>query len=168
VVVFVVVMALGIIGVLVAVSSASPKGNDDHNDSEERSSLTVLTKTVEQKVVDLGAQGLSQGDMRVLNAPLYNESGKEKVGRLDLFCVVTDPADDSSEKAHMAQCTFTYTLPGGEISAQGVDAFPKLAGSPSKSVDAISGGTEDYAGVKGEARFETRSNNVISTIHFID
>ena len=49
-VVFVVVMALGIIGVLVAVSSASPKGNDDHNDSEERSSLTVLTKTVEQKV----------------------------------------------------------------------------------------------------------------------
>jgi hypothetical protein len=168
VVVFVVVMALGIIGVLVAVSSASPKGNDDNNDSEERSSLTVLTKTVEQKVVDLGAQGPSQGDMRVLNAPLYNESGKEKVGRLDLFCVVTDPADDSSEKAHMAQCTFTYTLPGGEISAQGVDAFPKLAGPPSKSVDAISGGTEDYAGVKGEARFETRSNNVISTIHFID
>jgi hypothetical protein len=49
-----------------------------------------------------------------------------------------------------------------------VDAFPKLAGPPSKSVDAISGGTEDYAGVKGEARFETLSNNVISTIHFID
>ena len=168
VVVFVVVMALGIIGVLVAVSSASPKGNDDHNDSEERSSLTVLTKTVEQKVVDLGAQGPSQGDMRVLNAPLYNESGKEKVGRLDLFCVVTDPADESSEKAHMAQCTFTFTLAGGEISAQGVDAFPEIPGPPSKSVDAISGGTEDYAGVKGEARFETRSNNVISTIHFID
>jgi hypothetical protein len=127
-----------------------------------------LTKTVELKVVDLGAQGLSQGDMRVLNAPLYNESGKEKVGRLDLFCVVTDPADEFSEKAHMAQCTFTYTLAGGEISAQGVDAFPKLPGAPSKSVDAISGGTEDYAGVKGEARFETRSKKVISTIHFID
>jgi hypothetical protein len=168
VVVFVVVMALGIIGVLVAVSSASPKGNDDHNDSEERSSLTVLTKTVEQKVVDLGAQGLSQGDMRVLNAPLYNESGKEKVGRLDLFCVVTDPADESSEKAHMAECSFTFTLPGGEISAQGVDVFPELPGPPSKSVDAISGGTEDYAGVKGEVRFETRGNKVISTFHFSD
>src|SRR3712207_8449305 len=119
-------MALGIIGVLGAVSSASPSSsNDDHND-KGRSTLTVLTKTVEEKFLDLGAQGLSQGDMRVLNAPLYNESGKEKVGRLDLFCVVTDPADESSEKAHMAECTITYTLPGGEISAQGVNAFPKI------------------------------------------
>jgi hypothetical protein len=98
VVLFVVVMALGIIGVLGAVSSPSPKANDDHNDSEGRSSLTVLTKTVELKVVNLGAQGPSQGDMRVLNAPLYNESGKEKVGRLDLLCVATDPADESSKK----------------------------------------------------------------------
>ena len=168
VVVFVVVMALGIIGVLGAVASASPSSNDDHNDSEGRSTLTVLTKTAEEKVLDLGAQGLSQGDMRVVNAPLYNESGKEKVGRLDLFCVVTDPADESSEKAHMAQCSYTFTLPGGEISAQGVDAFPKLPGLPSRSVDAISGGTEDYAGVRGEVRFEARANKVISTFHFID
>jgi hypothetical protein len=169
VVVFVVVMALGIIGVLGAVTSASSSSNDDeHNDSEGRSTLTVLTKTAQEKVLDLGAAGLSQGDMRVLNAPVYNESGKEKVGRLYLFCVVTDPADESSEKAHMAQCSYTYTLPGGEISAQGVDAFPKLPGLPSRSVDAISGGTEDYAGVRGEVRFEARANRVISTFHFID
>jgi hypothetical protein len=168
VVLFVVVMALGIRGVLGAVSSASPSSNDDHNDSEGRSTLTVLTKSAEEKVVNLGAAGLSQGDMRVLNAPLYNESGKEKVGRLDLLCVVTDPADEPSEKAHMAQCSYTFTLPGGEISAQGVDAFPELPGLPSRSVDALSGGTEDYAGVRGEVRFATRGNKVISTLHFID
>jgi hypothetical protein len=168
VVLFVVVMALGMIGVLGAVSSASPKGNDDDNDSEGRSTLTVSTKSAQEKVLDLGAQGLSQGDLRVLNAPLYNESGKEKVGRLDLFCVVTDPADEPSEKAHMAQCSYTFTLAGGEISAQGVDAFPELPGHPSRSVDAISGGTEDYAGVRGEVRFEARANKVISTLHFID
>jgi len=167
VVVFLVVMALGIIGVLGAVSSASSSSNDDHSD-KGRSTLTVSTKTVQEKVLDLGAAGLSQGDMRVVNAPVYNKSGKEKVGRLDLFCVVTDPADESSEKAHMAECTFTFTLPGGEISAQGVDAFPEIPGPPSKSIDAISGGTEDYAGVKGEVRFEARGNKVISTFHFID
>jgi hypothetical protein len=171
VVLFVVVMALGIIGVLGAVSSASPtSSNDDdhHNDSEGRSTLTVLTKSAQEKVLDLGAEGLSQGDMRVLNAPLYNESGKEKIGRLDLFCVVTDPADEPSEKAHMAQCSYTFTLAGGEISAQGVDAFPELPGLPSRSVDALSGGTEDYAGVRGEVHFEARGNKVISTFHFID
>src|SRR5829696_8226912 len=161
-------MALGIIGVLGAVASASPSSNDGHNESGGRNTLTVLTKTAEEKVLDLGAQGLSQGDMRVVNAPLYNESGKEKVGRIDLFCVVTDPADESSEKAHMVQCSYTYTLAGGEISAQGVDAFPELTGPSSKSVDALSGGTEDYVGVGGEVRFEARANKVISTLHFID
>jgi hypothetical protein len=68
----------------------------------------------------------------------------------------------------MAECTITFTLAGGEISAQGVDAFPELPGLPSRSVDALSGGTEDYADVRGEVRFEARGNKVISTFHFID
>jgi hypothetical protein len=162
------VVAIAVVGTISSCSK-SPTSNDDHNDKGRSSStLTVSTKTAEEKVLDLGAPGISHGDMRVLNAPLYNESGKEKVGRLDLFCVVTDPADEPSEKTHMAECTFTYTLAGGEISAQGVDAFPKLPGLPSRSVDAISGGTEDYAGVRGEVRFEARANKVISTFHFSD
>ena len=68
----------------------------------------------------------------------------------------------------MAECTVTHTLPGGEISAQGVNAFPKVSGLPSKSVDAITGGTEKYAGVRGEVHVKTRGNKVISTFHFID
>ena len=163
-----VVVALGI-GLMGAVGFASPKDNDDaqHKNDKGRSTLTVLTKTVEEKVVDLGAQGLSQGDMHVLNAPLYNESGKEKVGRLDLVCVVTDPADEPSEKAHMAQCTKTFTLPGGQISVEGVEAYPNLSGL-APGVNAISGGTGKYAGVEGEQRFELRGKKVIDTFHFID
>jgi len=159
-----VVAAVGIIGVLGAVGSASP---DNAQRNDEGRTLTVLTKTREIKVVDLGPQGPSQGDMRVVNAPLYNESAKERIGRLDLFCVATDPADESAEKAHMAECTYTFTLPDGEISVQGVNAFPKLSGLPSRGVNAISGGTEKYAGVRGEVRQEARGTKFIHTFHFI-
>jgi hypothetical protein len=161
----VVVIALGIIGVLGAVS-ASPTNDDHRNDSEART-LTVVTKTPEVKVVDLGPQGPTHGDIRVTNAPLYNATGKERIGRLDLFCAVTDPADESAEKAHMAECTKTFTLPGGEISSQCMEAYPKLS-APAPGVNAISGGTGKYAGVRGEQRFDPRGTKVINTFHFID
>ena len=162
----VVLLALVIV-LMGAVGFASPKNNDDHNSDKGRSTLTVLTKTREARVVDLGPQGPSQGDMRVVNAPLYNKSGKERIGRFDAFCVTTDPADEPNEKDHMSECTKTFTLPGGEISVQGLNAHPKLPGLPPRGVDAISGGTGKYASVRGEQRFETRENEVISTFHFV-
>jgi hypothetical protein len=73
-----VVVALGI-GLMGAVGFASPKDNDDahhNNDSEGPNTLTVLTKSAEGKEVDLGAQGLSQGDMHVLNAPAVQRKRK--------------------------------------------------------------------------------------------
>jgi hypothetical protein len=157
-------MALGVICILGAVS-ASP--NNDHRNDKGSTTLTVVGKNPENKVIDLGAQGPSQGDIRVTNAPLYDESGKERIGRFDLFCAITDPADESSEKAHMAQCTKTFTLPGGQISVQGVEAYPNLSGL-APGVNAISGGTGKYAGVGGEQRFELRGNKVIDTFRFID
>jgi len=162
-----VVAALGI-GLMGAVGSASPKDDDQNNNKE--GNLTVLVKNREVSVVDLDPQGSSQGDMRVVNAPLYNASGKQKVGRFDLVCVSTDPAEEANEKYHMAQCTYTYTLAGGEITAQGVSAFPKLSKIPSTAVDAVSGGTGKYAGVRGEVSLQTRANKAISafTFHFVD
>jgi hypothetical protein len=159
-------MALGIIAVLGAVSASPTTNDDDHRDDRDRI-LTVVGKNPENKVVDLGPQGPSQGDMRVVNAQLYNATGKERIGRFDLFCAITDPADESSEKAHMAQCTKTFTLPGGQISVQGVEAYPNLSGL-APGVNAISGGTGKYAGVRGEQRFEVRGKKVIDTFHFID
>jgi hypothetical protein len=101
-----VALAIGVVGAV----SASP---DDQKDNNKKSrALTVATKTPEIKVVDLGPQGPTQGDALVQNAPLYNATGKKRIGRFDLFRALTDPADESAEKAHMAQCTKTFTLPG--------------------------------------------------------
>jgi hypothetical protein len=163
------VLALGI-GLLGAVSSASPKdnGDDGHHNNDKGRTLTVLLGTRESTVVDLGTKGASQGDMRVVNAPLYDQSGKQSIGRLDAFCVVTDPADEPNERTQLAECTYTYTLPGGEISAQGSNPFPRLSAPPPRVTDAITGGTGKYAGVRGEVILETRANKDISTFHFID
>ena len=154
------VVALGI-GLSGAVGSASPKDNDD---DKGRGTLTVLTKNREIKTVELGPQGPSHGDIRVINAPLYDQSGKEKVGRLDVFCAITDPG----QKAHMAQCTGTFSLQDGEISVQGVVPVPNASNPAAGNVDAITGGTGKYAGVRGEHRFETPGTKGIHTFHFID
>ena len=79
-------MALGIIGVLGAVGSASPNTNDDHGDDKGPTTLTVVGKNPENKVLDLGAQGPTQGDLRVTNAPIYDKSERKRIGRIDLFC----------------------------------------------------------------------------------
>jgi hypothetical protein len=156
-------MALGIMGVLRAVSASPETAAKKHGNT-----LTVLTKTREEKVVDLGPRGPSQGDMRVVNAPLYEENAKERIGRFDLFCVATDPADEPNEKANMAECTYTFTLPGGEISAQGASAHPELFEPAPRVVDAVIGGTGKYVGVRGEVEDERRRNKVIITFHLID
>jgi hypothetical protein len=170
VVVFLVVMALGIIGVLGAVSSASPSSNDDDqgDDSEGRSTLTVVIKSREAAVVDVGERGLSHGDQRVVNAPLYDEDGKKKVGRIDVYCVTTDPADEPEEEASMAECFLTYTLSGGEINTQSVTTFPRLPAPPPNAIDAITGGTKKYEGARGEADAKTRGKRTYITFHFID
>ena len=157
-----VALAIGIVGAV----SASP---DDEKDNNKKSrTLTVATKSPEIKVVDLGPQGPTQGDAIVQNAPLYNATGQERIGRFDLFCAVTDPADELSEKAHVAQCTKTFTLPGGEISVQGREAYPdELSARPTPGEDAITGGTGKYAGVQGEQRFEPRPTKGINTFHFL-
>jgi hypothetical protein len=158
------VTALGIVGVLRAVSAAPDHSADKPNGDDART-LTVLAEVREQKVVDTGPQGPSQGDMRVVHTTLYNAEGTKKIGRHDQFCVLTDPG----KKVQMTECVRTYTLPGGEIDSEGVSARSTLNDSqkPGGS-DAITGGTGKYAGVGGEVRFGSRGDYVVQTFHFTD
>jgi hypothetical protein len=65
-------LVIGVVGVV----SASP----DKDNNKKAHTLTVLTKTREARVVNLGPRGPSEGDVRVVNAPLYNASGAKKTG----------------------------------------------------------------------------------------
>jgi hypothetical protein len=161
------VVALGIV-LVGAVAFASPKKDAVNNENGKGRTLTVVIKSREAAVVDVGDRGLSHGDARVVNAPLYDEGGKHKVGRIDVYCVTTDPADEPEEEASMAECFLTYTLPGGEIDTQSVTAFPRLPAPPPKAIDAITGGTKKYEGARGEAAAETRGKRTFITFHFID
>jgi hypothetical protein len=158
------VTVLGIIGVLRAVSATPTDDADKPNGSEART-LTVLAKIRQEKVIDVGPQGPSQGDMRVVNTSLYNATGTKRIGRHDQFCVLTDPG----EKTQMTECIRTYTLPGGEINSEGVSTRSTLNDSQKPGgTDAISGGTGEYVGVQGEVRFGSRGKNVTQTFHFTD
>ena len=161
----VVVVALGI-GVWGAVGAASPGNAANNPTAAEARTLTLLVKTRDEQVVNLKPLGPSQGDIRVVNAPLYDQSGKKKVGRYDGFCVLTDPSNNT----HVTQCLTTVTLAGGEISTQGVNSRASLGASLNATqnrTDAITGGTGKYAGVRGEVSLERRGDKVIGTYHLL-
>jgi hypothetical protein len=161
------VVALGIV-LVGAVAFASPKKEAVNHENGKGRTLTVVIKSREAAVVDVGQRGLSHGDQRVVNAPLYDEGAKKKVGRIDVYCVTTDPADEPEEEATMAECFLTYTLPGGEIDTQSVTTFPRLPAPPPNAIDAITGGTKKYEGARGEADAKTRGKRTFITFHFID
>ncbi len=137
------------------------------SDTQKDSTLTVLVKTREVRVVDLGPRGPTHGDLRVTNAPLLNAAGTKVIGRLDSLCVLTDPKDEPGETAHMTECMVTFSLPGGEITVQGVRAYSTLSGLSPQWVNAVTGGTGAYEGVKGQLHVVTRGTTTVNTFHFI-
>jgi hypothetical protein len=127
--------------------------------------FTVVIKEPEARVVDLGPAGPSQGDLRVFNVPLYNEQETKVIGREDGVCTMTDPADDPTEQAqgHITQCVVTFSLPDGEITAQGVNSRSALTELPTSNRHAITGGTGTYQTARGEIPYETQGEKIILT-----
>ena len=129
--------------------------------------LTVVTKTREAMIVDLGPPGPSQGDLRVVNAPLYDRTGTNAIGRLDLFYVVTDPADKPGETTHLLICSGTYTLPKGTLTTHGLTLFSALPETPFETVWAITGGTGAYLGARDEQQLTRRSaTEIVDTFSY--
>jgi Allene oxide cyclase barrel like domain len=112
--------------------------------------LTFRAVTTEASTVDLGDQGLSQGDEFIFHDVLKRNG--DKIGHDGGVCTVT------STKGPESQCVVTFLLDGGQITVQGL--FKEMGPLPQTFTFAVTGGTGQYVGAGGEARVVIKSDTV--------
>lgn len=110
--------------------------------SHKDKSLELTGKTLAAEQVDAGKPGPSLGDQQILTEDVYR-NGK-RVGTSDIQCTVVRVQLPKFE----AQCLNTTSLPGGQITAQGIVTSDQIEQAP--FVQAVTGGTGVYEGVGGE------------------
>jgi hypothetical protein len=152
--------ALAAVVLAVALAAlASATGRDsDHRGVEV---LKLQFKTVQIAEEDLGEEGFSAGDRFTLLDSLWIDG--KKAGELGIDCVSVDLDGQTGETAH---CVATATLPGGQITTQGLIAFTD---QPVQRFSlAVTGGTGDYRTVGGEIRveesFEDGGGTIVATL----
>jgi allene oxide cyclase len=105
--------------------------------------LNLVEHASSDAVLDLGAKGDSVGDILTFANEIYDEANKEKVGEDNGWCVRT-----VAGKAW--ECFWTLTVKEGQITVEG----PYL--DAGDSVVAVTGGTGEYSGVRGEMQLHAR------------
>lgn len=111
--------------------------------AEAGAPLIVIEHAITDTVVDLGPEGDSLGDTLAFGNPLFDESNATEVGRSQGSCVRV-------EVGAAWECSWTNILPGGSLVVQG----PFY--DTTDSVLAITGGTGDYAGARGQMALRSR------------
>jgi hypothetical protein len=128
-------LALAVLGAALIASSSSQA-------SHGGKTLTLTGKTVAAEQVDAGAPGPSLGDRQILTEDVYR-NGK-RIGTSDIECTIVRV----QMPKFAVQCLNTTSLPGGQITAQGVVTSDQLEKTPFQQ--AVTGGTGSYEGVTGQ------------------
>jgi hypothetical protein len=129
-------------GIVAASATSDPGDRDGHGGRV----IELTTQQVNQDYVDLGTAGFSTSDQFVFTNDLKRDG--QTVGEDGGTCTVTRIAADGQTTLH---CLGTNSLPGGQISVQGLT-------SPGKPfVFAITGGTGRYSDARGEVFGENTS-----------
>jgi allene oxide cyclase len=105
--------------------------------------LNLVEHATTDSVLDVGAKGDSAGDILTFANDIYDEANKDKVGDDNGWCVRTVVGKSW-------ECFWTLTLKGGQITVEG----PFL--DAGDSALAVTGGTGEYAGVRGEMQLHAR------------
>ncbi|MFZ3498359.1 allene oxide cyclase barrel-like domain-containing protein [Streptomyces sp. 5.8] len=132
------------------VASAATGDGDSVRDKGKDQVITLTGKLAEQSRFPVNPGGpAAQGDRTVFRSDLFDKDGN-KVGETGGTCTTTRVSDGGAET-----CNVTYTLPGGQIAAQGM-VFGHLVPGPPPSFDnAITGGTGRYDRARGSIHADT-------------
>lgn len=106
-------------------------------------SITLVERAVSDKVVNVGAQADSLGNLLVFANPVYDETNRTRVGSDQGYCIRVIPGKSW-------ECFWTLILQGGQITTEG-PFYDK-----GDSTLTITGGTGKYAGAKGRLLLHAR------------
>jgi hypothetical protein len=144
------VAALALLLVAAGVMAAGAASGTSSQDGGGGQVIRLTTKQVHQGFVDHGAPGFSVDDAFVFSNDLFQNG--EKVGEDGGTCTVTRIASGATT----LHCLGTNSLPGGQISVQGLAA----PGEPFEL--AITGGTGRYRKARGQVFGENTSPTEMS------
>jgi hypothetical protein len=136
------VMALVVGAVSPALGSSSQgAASTSSGHADKQQTIRVLAVFTEfDPNIDLGAAGFSLGDEVVFSGNLLRNG--EQVGRVGVVCTFVSTANADRVEA---QCPATATLPGGQITVQGVIVNRSL-----NFTLPITGGSGRYQGAGGQ------------------
>ncbi|MCX5308438.1 MULTISPECIES: allene oxide cyclase barrel-like domain-containing protein [Streptomyces] len=131
------------------VAAAATTDADAHDKGKERV-ITLIGRLAEQTRFPVNPGGAAaQGDRTAFRSNLFDEAGNQ-VGETGGTCTTTRVDNGGAE-----QCVVTYTLPGGQLSVQGM-VFGNLVPGPPPSFDnGITGGTGEFDRARGSVHADT-------------
>ncbi len=135
----------------VTLASAHSNGSSDGHGGKV---IKLFAVTVQTEHIDLGAQGFSLGDEDVFSDDLFTKKGGTEVGVDGGVCTVVRVIDAKTPSG-TAQCLVTASLPGGQITTQGLFTFTDQPPAPFQL--AITGGTGAYKNARGQVTVELLS-----------
>jgi hypothetical protein len=159
-------LSLGVIGVLLAVAGPLSSLGGAQAESEESQSqvLRIVAKEVASKYVDLGKKGFGQSDQFVFTNDLLRAG--TKVGEDGGSCTVTRM---TGRGANTWLCVGSNSFPGGQITVEGLVTYgPDEAVKADPYYFAITGGTGQYEGARGQVKLEEVSPDEVHATFLID
>ncbi|KIF01313.1 hypothetical protein PL81_36305 [Streptomyces sp. RSD-27] len=137
-----------------ATSGAATGTGTDRAQGKDRV-ITLTGRLAQQSRFPVNPGGApAQGDRTVFRSVLFDRDGRQ-VGETGGTCTTTRVDNGGAE-----ECVVTYTLPGGQLSAQGMLFGILNAGPPPSFDNAITGGTGEFDRARGSVHADTIGTGV--------